>query len=181
MALHRRALLVALATVLGGCTGTGTPTESPTNTEATATATPSDTATATEPGYLACDGVTISKALPEAATAIPDSLDEERVREYATRLEEYITLPLKDGEPDGYLSIGTVEVEPVEYGSLATVPVTGGYYNYEQDDSTETVHADLAPYTATYFVSERLVRRAEDSSGELDPRDYGAVVVCESD
>jgi hypothetical protein len=185
MALSRRTVLVALGAALGGCTAPATTSDTPVETDDTATPTDSktdsETPTATEPAYLDCDRATIAKDLPQEATATPDPLTEDSVLEYVKALEEYLTLPLEDGEPDGYVSIGTIEIERVEYGYLATVPVTGGYYNQEQDDSTETVHADLAPYTATYFVNEQVVRRAEDSNSELDPRDYGDVVVCESD
>lgn len=178
MALPRRTVLVAVGTVLGGCAGPPATTDSPTETDETTTDT--NSASATEPTYLDCDQPTISKDLPNEATAIPDSVSEDSVVEYVERLEEFVVLPLEDGEPDGYVSIGTVSVETVEYGYLATVPVTGGYYNQEQQDSTETVHADLGIHTATYFVTEQVVRRAEDTNTELDPREHGEVVVCES-
>lgn len=180
MALPRRAVLVGVGVALGGCTGPATSSDTPAGTDDTTTPVDSDTPTPTEPAYLDCDQPTISKDLPGGVTAIPDSLSEDSVIEYVKRLEECFTLPLEDGEPDGYVSIGTIEVETVEYGYLATVPVTGGYYNREDDDATETVHVDLAPYTATYVVTEGLVRRAKDSNTELDPREHGEVVVCEN-
>lgn len=175
MALHRRAALVAIGTVISGCAGSPDGEDSPTK-----TASPTDVHTATDPGYLECDRATVSTDLPAEATVVPDPLTEDSVLDYVERLEEFLALPLEDGEPDGYVGIGDVTVETVDYGYLATVPVTGGYYNQESDDSTETVHYDMAPYTATYFVNERVVRRAEDDTAELDPREYGEVVVCES-
>lgn len=181
MALPRRTVLVALGVALGGCAGSDPPSDTATETERESDSpTKTDTPTGTEPAYLHCDGPTVSTTIPTDAAVIPDSLTEESVVEYVERLEEFFALPLEDGEPDGYVSIATVSVETVDYGYIATVPVTGGYYNEADDDTTETVHHDLAPYTATYFVSEQVVRRAEDANTELDPRDHGEVVVCPS-
>jgi len=179
MALPRRAALVTIGTVLSGCASAPASDDDATE-PASETASPTDVHTATEHGVLHCDRATIEKDLPEEATAVPDTLSEETVTEYVERLEEFVALPLTDGEPDGYVGIGDVTVEAVDYGYVATVPVTGGYYNQESDDSTETVHYDVAPYTATYFVSEQVVRRAEDDTVELDPREEGEVVACGS-
>lgn len=182
MALHRRSLLGSVALLLSGC-ATVTD-DGPTESEPTERDSPTRTTTsppATEPAYANCDSVgAVAEELDEPA-AIPDPLTEDSVAEYVDGLERDIVLPPEDEISDGYVSIGTIEVETVEHGYLATVPVTGGYYNEaSDDDSTVTVHADLGHHVATYFVNEQVVRRARDTTAELDPREHGDVVVCES-
>lgn len=164
MALPRRAVVVAFGAMLGGCTG------------------PGDLgSTATAPEYVSCDPATVSENIPDETADIPDPLTDGSVTDYVERLEREIVLPPEDEISDGYVSIGTIETETVTHGYLATVPVTGGYYNEASDEtSTVTVHADLGQHIATYFVNEQLVRRARDTNAELDPREHGEVVVCES-
>jgi len=177
MALPRRALLSSLAVAAAGCTAP----DSSEPTAATASpATGSTTAdSATEPGYATCDTPAADAEELTTTGGIPDSLSEDTARAYVTAVEKDIVLSAEDGENDGYVSIGSVAVESVEYGYLATVPVTGGYYNEDSDDATETVHYDLAPHTATYFINDQVLRRAKDATSELDPRKQGEVIVCE--
>jgi hypothetical protein len=173
-------MLGLLAVVLSGCAG---PTDGgPTESDPTEGDTPTRTTSppATEPAVASCDpDVTVAGKLSSVGD-IPDTLTEDSVAEYVERLEREIVLP-PDEISGGYVSIGTIETETVDYGYLATVPVTGGYYNEAPEEtSTATVHADLGQHIATYFITEQVVRRAEETSAELDPREYGEVVVCES-
>jgi hypothetical protein len=166
MALPRRAALVAIATAVSGCAGSPLGTDSP---------------TPTDPGYISCDPSDVSQNIPKDVAAIPDQLSEESVAAYAEELERAIVLPPEDEISDGYVSIGTVEAEQGERGYTATVPVTGGYYNSTpESDSESTIHADLGRYTASYFVTGQVVRRVKNATAELDARNHGEVVVCES-
>lgn len=177
MALPRRSVLGGVALMFSGCAA-------PTERDPTESDSPTRTTTSpsgTEPAYASCDpDVAVAEEL-DSAGDIPDPLTEDSVAEYVDAIERDIVLPPEDEISDGYVSIGTIETETVEYGYLATVPVTGGYYNEASDEtSTATVHADLGQHTATYFVNDQVVRRAEDTNAELDPREHGEVVVCES-
>ena len=165
MALPRRALLGSLGVAIVGCTRRDSP-GSP----------------GTEPSYTTCDAGLASTEELHTAGGIPDTLSEDRVREYVTALEKDIVLPPPDDRTSGYLDIGSVSVESVADGYLATVEVTGGYQR-EAPDGTATgtgTHADLGRHVATYFVNEQVVRRAVDYETELDPREQGEIVVCES-
>ncbi|MEF8800440.1 MAG: hypothetical protein V5A38_09395 [Halolamina sp.] len=176
MALPRRSVLGGIAVLLAGCTSrdgavsTDSPSETPTPT----------TAPATEPGYVTCDPDRVSTVELHTAGGIPDDLSTARVREYAQSLEEDIVLPPPEERADGYVSFGDVTTETVEYGYLATVEVIGGYQRDEVAGTATGTHADLGQHIATYFVTEQVVRRARDTSTELDPRDHGEIVVCES-
>lgn len=172
MALPRRALLSSLAAAaVAGCVA-----DEPAGSESSPTA--SDSPTGTEPGYASCNPDLLTAEQLDTAGGIPEPLGEPEAGSYARELEQDIALPPPDERDDGYLSIGSNEVETVEYGYLVTVEVTGGYYN--QTQGTATVHADLGQYIATYFINEQVVRRAKNTTAELDPRQSGEVVVCES-
>lgn len=181
MPLPRRNVLCGIGVVLSGC---ATTTDGPTESEPTESDSPTRTTTspsATEPAHASCDPDAAVTEELDSAGDIPDPLTEDSVAEYVDALERDIVLPPEDETSDGYVSIGTIETETVEYGYLATVPVTGGYYNEASDGtSTTTVHADLGQHIATYLINEQVVRRARDTNAELDPRDHGKVVVCES-
>lgn len=181
MALHRRAFLASLGVAAAGCASDDAP--EPTD-SATQSGTPSATAspTGTEPAYARCDPEIAPTEALHTAGGIPEPLGEPEASSYARELEQDILLPPRNERSDGYVSIGTIEVDTVEHGYLVTVPVTGGYYNKASDDgSTVTVHADLGTHTATYFINEEVVLRAEETNAEPDPRNHGEVVVCESD
>jgi hypothetical protein len=174
-------VLGGTAVVLSGC---ATATDAgPTESDSAARDSPTRTKPsppATEPGYASCGPDTVVAEELDDPAVIPDPLTEDSVAAYVDPLERDIVLPPADDSSDGDISIGTIETEPVEYGYLATVPVTGGYYNEAADGtSTATVHADLGHHVATYFVTEQVVRRARETTAELDPREHGDVVVCE--
>jgi len=179
MPLRRRAALASLAAVLAGCGSATGPEQSGTTTSTPDTGPETADPTGTDPTYASCDPEFAPTEPLHTAGGIPESLTESAASDYARELERDLVLPPPEERSDGHVSIGTVEVEPVEYGFLVTVPVTGGYYNEASDDDS-TVHADLAHYTATYFINENVVRRTKHGDAELDPRDYGEVVVCES-
>lgn len=136
---------------------------------------PSPTASGTRPAYATCETEAVSSTLPESARTIPDSLSHEHIVAYVESVERQIVLPV---DTDGYLNIGDISTESVAHGHLAHVPVTGGYYNEASDDSTETIHYDVGSYTASYFLTEHLVRRAKARDGSVDPRKQGALIVC---
>lgn len=159
---------IALAGCLGG--PSGTPDEPDDGTESTGQ--PSET----EPAYATCASGTVSADAPESAGNLPPSLAHEDVVGYVESVERDIVLP---PDADGYVKIGAVTTESVSHGVVAEVPVTGGYYNEPgSDGSTGTVHADLAPHTARYFVTPTLCRRVKTRDGTADPREEGELLAC---
>lgn len=176
MALHRRAFFISLAAVaIAGCTTdepVGTP--SSTRTESESESPPP----ATEPGYASCDPEMSPGENLHTAGEIPSNLSERSAKEYAKALEEDIVLPPPEERNEGYLGFGEVTAETVEYGYVVTVEVTGGYQRGDPEGTATGTHADLGQHVATYFMNEQVVRRAEDNTVELDPREAGEVVVC---
>lgn len=128
------------------------------------------------PAYTTCDPEDVLASAPESARNLPDSLTHDSIVAYVESVEPEIVLP---PDSDGYLSVGEVTTESVATGALAEVSVTGGYYNEaKDDDSTETVHYDLPPHTARYFLTRNLVRRVETDGDPADPRREGDLVAC---
>jgi len=171
MALHRRALLASLTAVaVGGCV-------SREGSEPTDSSTPSPT---TEPEYATCDPDLNPGETLHSAGEIPEDLSEDSAGEYAQALEEDVVLPPPEERNEGYLGFGEVTAETVEHGYFVTVEATGGYQRGDPEGTATGTHADLGQHIATYFINEQVVRRAEDTTAELDPRDHGETVVCES-
>lgn len=177
MTLHRRELLASLATVaVAGC-GTDGPSGTASSKPGSASPTASESPMGTEPGYASCNPDLATIEERHTAGGIPEPLTESNASSYARELEQDILLP-PPAERDGYVSFGSIDAETVHHGYLVTVEVTGGYYN-QAGEGTVTVHADLGIHTATSFINEQVVRRAEDTTAELDPRDVGELIVCE--
>lgn len=115
-------------------------------------------------------------AAPAVARELPDGFTHDQIVDYVTAVERAFVLPTG---ADGYVKIGTVRTESVAHGNLAHVPVNGGYYNEPSDgNTTETTHYDLGTHRTSYFLTERVVRRAESRDGTPDPREAGDVVAC---
>lgn len=171
--MRRRDVLAAIAVPFAGCGSRPLGNEATTETN--------DHGTDGRPEYAGCDASSVPEDAPESATPVPDPLTEKRVEEYVEMVERDITLPPDDEIADGYVAVGTVSVEAVEHGYVASVPVNGGYYNSGDGDATETTHYDLPTHEAQYFLSDRVVRRAEGSAGSTDPRMSGEVVACDPD
>lgn len=189
MAQSRRSLLAVLAAASSGCVSPSTDpnpsgmdagqphpaeseTDGPTATEST-TAEPTGT-----PDYATCDRSAVMTPPSDGYRSPPTDLTSERVGEYVMALEKDIVLPAEDERTDGWIDLKSPTVESVAHGYIVYLPVRGGYYNEKVDYSTATQHADLSKYTASYFVTERVVRRARGSD-RIDPRKSGEVVVCQ--
>lgn len=121
----------------------------------------------------------------------PDSLTQDNVeaftvqfeKAYSTRVilreNEYVTyVQFKNiaGDYEGELNVDTTELEN---GFLVRFDVTTAYGYRPEPKTPETVHADLAPYTANYFISKQRVVRAEsEEDTTVDPREVGTEVHC---
>ncbi|NLV11458.1 hypothetical protein GOC74_16135 [Halomicrobium mukohataei] len=172
MEQRRRTLLAGVACFLGGCVS---PVSTPDTTD---TAPPTATEIPSTPAHATCHPDAIRTPPSGGYPTPPSDLTTERVTEYVTTLERAVMLPPKDERTDGHLALGSPSVETVPEGYLAYVPVHGGYYNMKQADSTVTQHADLARYTASYFLNSHVVRRMDDTD-RADPRTAGTVIVCD--
>lgn len=183
MERRRRSLLTALPAVAGALAGclespsgrnsdpdaAGTDTGSRTDRATTATDAPST------PDYATCDPAAVVTSPDASYPSPPAEQTTERVAEYVETLETAILLPPEDEMTDGWVDIGSVSVDAVDHGFLAYVPVNGGYYNEEMDGSTATQHADLGRHTASYFLNERVVRRASEQE-RADAREADALL-----
>jgi hypothetical protein len=157
---------------LSGCLGSsedgsdsGTPDDEPTVSETPAT-----------PAYATCEEGSVEPSAPAVARELPDAFTHDKIVEYVTAVERAFVLP---SGADGYVKIGTVTTESVARGHLAHVPVNGGYYNEPSDgNTTETTHYDLGTHRTSYFLTERVARRAKSRDGTADPREEGDVVAC---
>lgn len=121
----------------------------------------------------------------------PDSLTRDNVESFTVQFEkahstrvilrenEYVTyVQFKNiaGDYDGELNVDTTELEN---GFLVRFAVTTAYGYRPEPKTPETVHADLAPYTANYFVSnQRVVRAESEQDTTVDPREVGTEVHC---
>lgn len=182
--LPRRALIVGLAGAVAGCTnparngpemdesGSGSPTANP------ETVTEADEST---PEYVACE----YRQTPDVETEIgdwdrepPTDPTREQVAEYVRGFEQYAVYTT--GEvTDSAVAIRDIEVTAVESGFVAHVAVDGGYVDFATESGR--AHADLAPYTASYLVTERTVYRVEGNDGPYDMREppAGSLVYCQ--
>lgn len=176
--MRRRTVLTATGGVLATLAGCLDQRDGGTTSDPPGSASPTAESTTTPP-YATCDPAAVSPDAPAAAGALPDSLTPDRVVEYAEAVERAFALP---SNGDGYVQIADSAAESVAHGYLVRVPVTGGYYNRAADGTaTETVHYDLAPYAARYFVTERVARRTRDTDSPADPREAGTLIACASD
>ncbi|MCT9097341.1 hypothetical protein [Haloarchaeobius sp. HME9146] len=180
--MQRRTLLSTVASALSlsaaGCLSSfesGTDGDGDGSTGRDGTNTDAQTGT---PANATCENEFTSPKI-DAAPEFPAALAEAEVSAYVEAVERTLVLPPENQISDGYVSIGTITVESVGYGYLATVPVTGGYYN-EAGEGTPTLHADLGHHTAMYFVNQQVLRRtvATGDTEPSDPRESGTLLRC---
>ncbi|WP_439026985.1 hypothetical protein [Haloarchaeobius sp. DT45] len=187
--MHRRTLLSTVGSALSlstaGCLSSfGSDSTGRSDPNATADGTTPDDATHTDtpttgtPGEPTCETEYTAPEIADAP-AFPAHLTEDEIAAYLEAVERTIVLPPESQISEGYVSIGTITVESVDQGYIATVPVTGGYYN-EAGEGTATVHADLGTHTATYLVTGQVLKRAKagGTATAVDPRESGTLLRC---
>lgn len=134
----------------------------------------SETSTSGTPEYATCWHRTPadqnSRGFPPD---LPENLSEANVGEYARSFEELYQTNYENLD-DGGITVGSVVTEMVDHGFVVHIEVESGFVSYG------TAHADFTPYTASYFINERVVRRFESDDGPVDPREAG-IVRCRPD
>lgn len=182
--LPRRALIVGIAGTAAGCTnplGNNTGTDESGSDTSTATLEAVTEEDESTPEYVTCE----YPQTPDVQTDTgdwsrepPTDSTREQIEAYVRGFERYAVYTT--GEvTDSSVTIKDVEVTPVDSGFVAHVTVDGGYVDFATESGR--AHADLAPYTASYLVTEHTVYRVEGNDGPYDMREppAGSLVHCQ--
>ena len=190
--MDRRQVLGGVSVLIGslsGCLSQGDGSQQPT---ASSTRSKIDSPTQSPTSFSTPSPTRLSESQIDVPSCpeLPDSFTSDSASQFAVQFEKAFVARSVLAEQMNVVSVqfpslsgisaSVTTVDETKNGYLVHFPIEPAYTYQADPDSTATVHADMARYTANYYLSHQRILRKE-GEGRIDPRDDGVSVQCPSE